>query len=612
MKESFLEKVENKEKSSEDKITPEEFFDEHEKAIEDYAGDTGIIFRKGNRWAINMEEGEATYDPKFFNEKGYSDAEAMWATCHEVEHFRNWLMNPEAYSKLFSKIKFRRRLRVLYNCLDDIMVGREVDKRFPAHKETKKFLYKEKLFPKEGFSAKESDNKSRSALPLHLQFAYTMLREKMVPEEVLEIDPKVRKEIEKLKNIDGEGTDLISLVSDPQADPEDRYEIIRDFIEPIYEKFFQEDVEKKKKGGDKGEDQEEGRSKKKEDYFEDEYDDFDDKMPEPIPLDDIKEELDKKIKEIKEKQKSSEEKAKDQFEKEYGVSAEEIENYRSNYKKIERYIEPLREIFERIISTRKEIKRKLKERTDQGVIIDPSMITQAYIDAKSGVLDSRTQLKIRKEEHDENKPSDFEFSLICDLSGSMKENYPGGKSYEQKMCAILIMEALAEFEEKLKEEREEKNLNLHVLTEVRGFGSEDEELKEMSDTIDYKTRVKIGKRLASCDAGSTCDYLSLAKIDKNIDEEVRRKIENNDLKKIVLLITDGGSDDIRQAKKEKKALVEAGVITKAIQIGKAGKGDKERFKEVWQRPKKDGYSCKSVSSLVPTVEKLLEDFLVDL
>lgn len=602
MKEKFLEETKNKKEDSETRAISEEFFDEHGKAIEDYAQDVGLIFRKGERWEMNMEEGEATYDPKFFIEKGYSDAEVMWATCHEIEHFRDWRKDPETYSRLFSRMKARRRIHLLYNCLDDIMVGREVDKRFPAHKQTKSFLYKEKLFPKIDFSKD----------PLHLQFAYAMLREKMVPEDILKLNPEVKKEIEKLKDIDGEGTDLISLVTDPQAKPEDRYEIIRDFIEPIYEKFFQEDVEKKKdQKGKKAKDKDE--SKKSEDYFKDDYDDFEDKMPEVIPIDDIKGELDKMVKKIKEeKQKTPEQKAQEQFEKEHGVSFKEVENYRADYEKIKNYIEPLREVFERIISKRKEIKRRLKEKTDQGIIIDPSMISQAYIDAKAGVLDSRTQLKIRKEEYDENKPNDFEFTLVCDLSGSMDENQPGGKSYEQKMCAVLIMEALAEFEEKLKEERQEKSLDLHVLTEVRGFSEKDEELKEMSDTIDYSTRIKIAKRLSNCSGGATRDFDSLAEIDKSVDEETRRKIENNDLKKIVLLITDGGSDDIRHAKKEKTALIKAGVITKAIQIGEVHDSDKEKFKEVWQKPVKDGYSCENVSKLVPTVEKLLEDFLNDI
>jgi hypothetical protein len=585
----------------------DQFFAEHGQAIEDYAEDRGLIFRCGSQWAINMEKGEATYDPNFFAEKGYSAAETMWATCHEIEHFRDWRRDPETYSSLFRRFKYHRRLHILYNCLDDILVNRQVDERFPAHRQTKESLYREKLFPGTDYQNK----------PKHLQFVYTMLREKMLPEEILNLDSKVREEIERLRDIDREGTDLISLVGDPEAKPRDRFEIIHDYIEPIYEKFFQEDVEEKKKQkqekgeGEKGE--EGGEPQNPEEYFSGDYDDFDDKMPQSIPIDDIKDTLDKYVKKQKEDaKKTSEQIAKEQFEKEHGVSAEEMENYRADYEKIKQYIEPLRAIFERIISQRKEIKRRLKERTEQGVILDPSLISQVYIDAQSGILDSRTQLKVKKIEYDENKPNNFEFTLVCDLSGSMDQNQPGGKSYEQKFCAILVMEALAEFEEKLKRERVEKTMDLRLLTEIRGFGDGDEELKPLSDMIDYQTRIKIAKRLSRCDGGSTQDFESLAKIDRNINEKTRHQIEKNDLKKVVLLITDGGSDNVRLAKKEKEALVKAGVITKAVQIGDVSASDREKFKEVWLKPQKDGQSCKNVSQLVSAVEKLLEKFLSDL
>ena len=610
----------------------EDFLADQEKAIADYAENSGLHFRRGRGWYVNyegkkdyegwsikMQTGEATYDPDFFSAKGYSNAESMWATCHEVEHFRDWRRDPESYAKLFGRMKTRRRIHLLYNCLDDIMVNRNVDKRFPAHRETKKYLYKAKLFPGTDYR-----NKAK-----HLQFAYAALREKMLPEELLALDPEVSQEIANLKNIDGQGTDLIDMVSNPDVKPQDRFSLIEEYIEPIYEKFFQQDVaerraqEEKESGKGEGEQGEDGKKpqagggkpgkfRPAEDYFADDYKDFEDKSPEAIPAKDIKDELDKFIKQKKENEKSPEEIAQEQFQKEHGVTYEDMQSYRQNYEKIKNYIEPLREVFARIISTRKEIKRRLRERTDQGVIIDPSMISQAFIDAESGITDSRTQLKVKKIEYDEHKPNDFEFSLICDLSSSMDENSLGGKSYEQRLCAILIMEALDEFEEKLKAERESQSLDLHVLTEVRGFGDNDEELKPLSDTIEYKARVQMNKRLGNCNGGSTKDYKSLAKVGENLSDEIKLKIEKNDLKKVVLLITDGGSDDVNVAKAEKNSLSGAGVIAKVIQIGKVSPDDKSKFAKVWQKPEKDGYACKDVSQLVATVEKLLEELLEEL
>jgi hypothetical protein len=578
------------------------FFSQFGDIISDYAEERGLYFSPGKGWSMEMATGKATYDPSFFAEKGYSLAESMWATCHEIEHFRDWRKDPEAYSKLFSRIKAKRRLHILYNCLDDIMVNRNVDERFPAHQETKKYLYQQKLFPGTDYSKQ----------PKHLQLAYALLREKMLPEEILQLSPEVRSEIDRLVNIDGQGTDLIKLVSDPQANPKDRYEIIRDYIEPIFEKFFQEDYEDKKNKDSQSGEGGDGQPIKPEDFFGDNYDDFDSKSPEVMPMDKILDEIKKEIKRQQEEKKTPEEISQQQFEKEHGVSWRSVENYQRDYQKIEKYIGSLREIFERIISRRKEIRRKLKEKTDQGVILDPSLISQAYIDAKSGVLDSKTQLKVRKEERDENKPNNFEFSLICDLSGSMNDNVPGGKSYEQKLCAILVMEALNEFENKLKEERIDKSLDLHVFSEVRGFKDGDEELKPLSDNISYQDRIKIAKYLSNCDGGSTSDYKSLSKIFLNLDNDNKKKIKSNELKKVVLMITDGGSSNVSLAISEKNKLEECGVIVKAVQIGDPGDGDIDKFRQVWRQNKEDGYSCRDVSSLIPTIERLLSDFLNDL
>jgi len=614
-----------------------EFFREHEKAIADYAGHGGLVFELGDAWTIDIRKGRGTFDPTYFYKRGFSEAESMWATCHEIEHFLDWKRDPEAYAYLYSRTEKERRFDLLYHYINDILVNREEDRRFPAHRETRDYLYEDKLFPRTDYSAS----------PKHLQFITAMLRERILPGEPLIVATEVRAALKTLRDIDGEGTDLIDLVTDPTARPRDRFLLIRDYIQPVYERFFREDVEERKRqqkerpdresdstkeetpeGGSRGQDRgyiqhdtpkkenrksgakkEKDERRKDEDYFTREYDESAALLPEVFSPRQAREEIEKEIKRRKQELKSAEEIAREQFRSQYGVTAEEVEDYAEEFKKIERHIEPLRTVFERIIATRKEIRRRLRERTDEGVIIDPSMIAQSYIDAESGILNSRTQLKIRKDEFDENRPKDFEFTLICDLSGSMNENWPGGKSYEQKSSVILITEALDEFEKKLREERLEKVLDLHVLTEVRGFHSEDEELKPLSDAIDFHTRVKISRRLDSCIGGRTADYKSLARVAATIDAETRKRIADQDLKKVLILITDGGSDDVSLAHEAKKRLVEAGVITKAVQIGQPGTQDVRKFNHVWHG---DGLPCKDVSLLVETMEKLLEDFLKDL
>ena len=596
------------------------FFSENERAISDYAQQAGLVFEPGERWTIDMESGRGTFDPVFFMKKGYTGAESMWAVCHEIEYIRDWRKDPEAYAALYAKAEKERRTGLLYQYINDILANREEDRRFPAHRETRAYLYQVKLFPRVDYLK----------APRHIQLITAMLREWILPEEPLTLSPEVRTAFEKLKNYDGEGTNLIELATDPNVIPRNRFLLVRDYVEPVYEAFFQKDLEERKKkkkhkpdrGGDPmNEESVEGGSRSvakgfvesnapdDKDYFSREYDEADMSLPRVFSTDEAKEEIERAIQRLQEENRSPQQIAKEQFRMEHGVSVEEAEDYAEEYKKIEYQIQPLRDIFGRIISTRKEVKRRLKERTDQGVIFDPSMITQAYIDAKSGIRDSRTQLKIRKEEFDEHKLSEFEFTLVCDLSGSMNENWPGGKSYEQKLSAILIIEALDEFEKKLKEERLEKSVDLCIRTEVRGFHAVDEELKSLSDSIDFAGRVKISRRLEDCTGSNTADYKSLVHITAALDAESEGKIERGELRKVLIMITDGGSDDILLAKEARNRLTAKGVITGALLIGQPGKSDTDKFLQVWHR---DGLPCRDVSQLVPVIEGLLEGFLKDL
>jgi hypothetical protein len=596
----------------------ESFFSENKRAIADYARKVGISFEPAEKWSINMRNGRGTFDVSFFVRRGFMAAESMWAVCHEIEHFHDWRRDPAGYGTLYARLgKGRRRLEILYHELNDITVNREVDRRFPAHRETRIRLYTYKFIPRVDHSQR----------PFHLQFIEGIVRERMLPHEEVVLSPEVRIQIEKLKNIDGEGTNLISLVTDPLALPKDRFDLIRDYIEPIYERFFHRDVEERRrskkkdksntpkgdkaevsiegaKGGDGKTELEEGPTRE-EDYFSDEYEEASQRLPQVFSVQEVTEAINQEIGRQQDENQTAEQLAREQFEALHGVSVDEVEDYARQYGKIEAHIRPLRAVFERVIAMRKEVRRRLKERTDEGVIIDPSLFAQAYIDTRTGVVDSRTQLKVKTDERDEHRPLDFEFTLICDLSGSMNEEVPGGKSYEQRLCAILIAEALDEFEKKLQIERAERHLDLQVFTEIRGFGADDEELKSMGTTIDYYTRVNVSKRLVSCVGRRTADYKSLQKAELHLSQE----IPDRDLKKAVVLITDGGSDDVVLTKEAKERLSNRGITVKAIQIGEPSTEDTAKFRHVWSN---DGLPCRDVSRLVPTMEKLLEELLEEI
>ena len=155
---------------------------DHERAIADYAGHAGLMFEPGDTWTIDIRRGRGTYDLSFFFKRGFSEAESMWAACHEIEHFLDWRRDPEAYAALYARTEKERRLDLLYHYINDILVNREEDRRFPAHQETRDYLYEDKLFPRTDYSS----------APRHLQFITAMLRETMLPRESLIVAPEVR------------------------------------------------------------------------------------------------------------------------------------------------------------------------------------------------------------------------------------------------------------------------------------------------------------------------------------------------------------------------------------------------------------------------------------
>ena len=106
------------------------FFQEEERMLTDFAQIGGFTFKRGKGWAINPESGEATYDPSFFTEKGYSQAQALFASAHEVEHVRQLteLLNQRGGSGYWERVKERheqnRRYAILANCVADVADNR--------------------------------------------------------------------------------------------------------------------------------------------------------------------------------------------------------------------------------------------------------------------------------------------------------------------------------------------------------------------------------------------------------------------------------------------------------------------------------------------------------
>src|SRR4030042_2439450 len=180
------------------------FFKEEEQLLSNYGQVIGLTIREGDKWSFDSKKGVIIYDKNWLKDQGFSPAQVMTATLHQIEELREFRRNPKLFEQSLAREEYLgNRFQVLHTCLQDILIDNTLSQRARAHKTTIRNLYKNRFFPEEDYQN----------TPRHLQFAYTILRESMLPKEQVKIDPKVREAIEGLKNINGKN--LIKLISQP-------------------------------------------------------------------------------------------------------------------------------------------------------------------------------------------------------------------------------------------------------------------------------------------------------------------------------------------------------------------------------------------------------------
>lgn len=599
------------------------FFAGEERILSDIAGNSNFRFKRGSQWAIDPETGNATYDPKFFEDRGYSGSQALFGAFHEIkahmlelEDLLSTSQGRKAYEKLKSKSKKEQRFHLWRNIREDIKGNRAILRFAPALGEEVETLYREKLFPVTDFTHD----------PRHLQFMDAIIRRAMVPGEEVKISPEVEEAIAKLRNI--KGKDVIELVTDPSQDPYLALRLSEKYIEPVIDELYQKDKEdKKKQDQDKDKNKNKNQSNNQQgngdqskdknkqskstsspsEPFADEYKKREENHPEPMKEDDVE----KKIKKAKElgdpslRQDSA-------YENENGVKKEDVANYYAEYQKIEEYIVPLREIFQRIIQERTIPKRRLGSLKEEGVMIDPGLVAQTYLDVKAGALDPKTMKDFEGFRVPENIPASFSIHLVADQSSSMRNDE---KYIAQRRTAILLMESLKEFSDLSRAMGDELIEGLDIQTELRSFGTVDTEskttiYKELSPELSEKQRIQYFKGLLNT-RGGTNDFTALSEIESELkqriiaDPQYGLDLKSGRKREIVIVLSDGESGNREAVSQRLKKLREMGVKV-------VGVGITESARAILNTYSPEGKVCHQVGDLPKVMGNLLEKYLSDL
>ncbi|OGH10269.1 MAG: hypothetical protein A2152_02680 [Candidatus Levybacteria bacterium RBG_16_35_6] len=572
------------------------FVSQEQRILSNIAGSSGFSFREGDCWSINPDTGDTTYDTKFFTEKGYTPSQALFGALHEIKchlvEIAELIDTPEgarAYEKLKQRIKSKERVKIWENCRTDVKGNLAILGFAPSLSNDVETVYREKLWPETNLTDK----------PKHLQLMYAILRSSMVPSEDIIVDPVVQETIDKLKNIkgkDGKVRDVIAMATDPTLDPFLALKLSERYIEPEIEKLFKEDVEdKQKEEGKKG-------TGDPQDQFSDDYKDYDERHPEPFN----KDEMGKQIKSVKKAQSEASRQAAG-YEEEHQVSKEEVSEYYNEYRKIEQYIEPLREIFRKIIEQRQIKVRHLAALKEEGVMIDPGLVAQTYMDVKAGIANPKTIKDFEGILVDEKIPTSFEVTVVADRTGSMQY---GTKIPEQRRTTLLLLEALKEFSD-VAEEQGPLAPELTIKSEILSFGdspNHTEVLKPLSHVLSERDRIGVFKALGICDSGTNNEEIMFANLLTSIQQEGQKdttyleRIRIGKLRKFVIILTDGQVGNFGATRTQLQKLRDMGIVVAGVGITNDGEDAVRTYAP-------DGKVAREASDLPKTLQELLTKYL---
>ncbi len=570
-----------------------------------------------NTFAFNLENNTIYVNDRFYKDRGFSEEKTSFATLHEIEHFQEKLAilaedgGERAFDRYLRRIGESEAYSLMDNCVADIRENRAVVEKSWSEKAFRDIeidLYKNDLFKEIDFTEE----------PKHIQFAQALLREARVSDEVCVVAPEVRERLDALRMKSYDGESFFDIMTSPDVPMSARLALQNEHIWPLVKELLDQDIEEEKKKDKKEEGQDggegdgnpnEGEQKKREDkdakekiegksgapspkessleggvaeggetdpneMFKEAYVRAKEKMPEAVPIEEIK-------KAFKEWQEIKKENPQDAADKEYaekiGVKKEDLKKYRDIVKKLEAIknpetdmsvVEELYSLFARIVAERRKLTPAPRYPIEEGEnLVDPA---ELVAQAMAGNFEPKVWETHEIKEKKGKKFGEIEITLVCDRSDSMD----GAKCVEQQKASVLMMEALKEFSKVCDEERVNMEQPLEVRSEIYSFQSTSADktpLKKMSKELGEKERIECSAVLSTAPGDSTTDFVPLETIANNISEDLARQIEEGNVKKIVIVFTDGDSDDSERVKNVLKKLRDKKIIVIGVGITKDGK-----------------------------------------
>jgi hypothetical protein len=578
-------------------------FETHRDMYEQYAGYAVTVEPAPedlDTFAFDLKNNTIYLNDKFYTLLGYPEVGTSFATFHEIEHFREKLallkerggarIFEQYLAKLDGKVSpYAEAYSVVDNCISDVRQNAAVMARTHAgFDDIEKQLYKDVQFPDVDFT------KEGHSQPLHVQLPYAILNEYRSGRTCV-VDEWVRTIMNELQHTtlpNGKVVDVLALMTNP--DPKvvsmsKRLQIQDTYVWPrvleLLEKDLEEEKEKTQNNGEEeggegqssaeeGGKQESGDAQKPNpnEVFKDVYAEAKKRVPNALPIEAQKESLKKWV----EENGSAEQQKNKVLAEKLGVKPEEVKKYKDIVQELhknkpetnESVIDELEHVIRRIISRRlkeRQVPRYPVEEGDE--LVDPA---GWLAEVQGGNFEPKvwedTEIKLKKEQ----KFGDVEITLVCDRSGSME----GQKQREQQKALVLFMEALKRFNDILDDEEVNVEKPLSIKSEIYTFQADMLDavpVKRMGKVLSEKERIMSCSKVSTTPGSKTTDFVPLEIIQKGLTSETIEKIQEGELKKIIIVFTDGDSSDASRVQSTCATLRGKGVVVIGVGITSEGK-----------------------------------------
>lgn len=275
----------------------------------------------------------------------------------------------------------------------------------------------------------------------------------------------------------------------------------------------------------------------------------------------------------------------------------ELTEYRARVHEHEASIAAVREVWRSIIAERIGERRSLARIPEPwGETLDRGSLAQIIAEATAGVERPRAFVSLQRYPRRTRRSGSTDYVLLIDRSASMR----GAPAESAATAAMVMLESLAGVARDIHAEEQSLgiDLDLALRTALIVFDTTPLVVKPLAGALDDSARRRVHAEIRS-PRGSTNDAAALRMAASELGIDHAREVQNGagvERRRVVIFVSDGGTDDGGRAAQELGALRRAGVAVFGIGI---------RTSDVAHRFAPNGIRLDDPAALAPELERLI-------